>query len=257
MIDNSIVLNMLSWARQAGSIQLSYFRGNDLNVTNKLGDSDIVTNADKDSETFLLTKIRETYPTHSIFSEESGESDGQGEYRWVIDPLDGTTNFSAGLPIFSVSIGLQKDGTTVAGVVYAPYLDEMFHAIKGNGAFLNGKPILVSKNQEVSKSVISTGFPVDKDITDDNNLDNFSRIFRHVRGIRRLGSAAVDICYCAAGILDGYWEINLHEWDVCAGELIIAEAGGKSTRFRDDRNVSLVCGSPAIHDWLLSRLERK
>lgn len=249
-----IVSDMLRWAHEAGDIQLGYFRGSNLGIANKLNDSDIVTNADKDSERALLGHIHEKYPHHSILSEESGEAEGDAGYRWVIDPLDGTTNFSEGLPIFSVSIGLQYSGETVAGVVFAPYLGEMFHAVKGRGAFLNGKPIRVSGKEDVVKSVVSTGFPVDKHINPDNNLDNFSRIFTHLRGIRRLGSAAVDICYCAAGFLDGYWELNLHEWDVCAAELILKEAGGESTRFRTDRNVSLVAGTPAIHRWLLSRL---
>ena len=251
---DQIFQNMMTWAREAGDIQLSYFRGNDLDITNKLCDSDIVTNADKASEQCLLRHIAETYPDHSVLAEESGVTDREGEYRWVIDPLDGTTNFSAGLPNFCVSIGLQRHGVTVAGVVYAPYLREMFCAVRGVGAFLNGNPIRVSGKQEPSKAVVCTGFPVDKETNIDNNLDNFANIFSHVRGIRRLGSAAVDICYCAAGFLDGFWELNIHDWDVCAAELIVEEAGGKVTRFRDDRGVSTCVGTPAIHDWLLTRL---
>ncbi len=172
----------------------------------------------------------------------------------MIDPLDGTTNFSQGLPLFCVSIGIEHNGETVAGVVYAPYMDELFHAVKGEGAMLNGNPIKVSGKTRLDHSVVSTGFPVDKDVNPDNNLDNVARVMPCVRGLRRLGSAAVDICYCAAGFLDGYWEMNLHEWDVNAALLILAEAGGKAESFRDDRNVSIVAGTPEIQRQLMAKI---
>ncbi len=172
-------------------------------------------------------------------------------FRWVIDPLDGTTNFSQGLPIFSVSIGVEYEGRPVVGVVYDAYLDEMFHAVEGAGAFLNGNPIHCAEKSSLDHAVVSTGFPVDKGETPDNNLDNVSRIMPRVRGLRRLGSAAMDMCYVAAGFLDGYWELNLHRWDVSAAMLIVNEAGGSCTEFRTDRNISLVAASPAIHDMLL------
>lgn len=252
MVDYSaILLNAVSWAREAGAVQMRYFRGDGLSIQAKLNDSDIVTAADKASEKILLDHIHSTYPGHSILSEESGAEGDQGEYRWVIDPLDGTTNFSQGLPLFCVSIGIEHNGETVVGVVYAPYLDELFHAVKGEGAFLNGNPIKVSGKSELKYSVVSTGFPVDKDVNPANNYDNVGRVMPLVRGLRRLGSAAVDICYCAAGFLDGYWEMNLHEWDVNAAKLILAEAGGVSDSFRGDRNISLVAGTPAIEKKLL------
>lgn len=251
---DSIIRDMLRWAREVGEIQLDYFRGDNLSIASKLDDSDIVTNADKASERVLLDHIHQSYPHHSVLSEESGEENGDADHRWVIDPLDGTTNFSEGLPTFCVSIGLQYRGETVAGVVFAPYLHEMFHAVKGQGAFLNGKSIAVSGKKDIAKAVVATGFPYDKHLTDDNNLDNVTHIFTQLRALRINGSAAVDICYCAAGFLDGYWELNLHEWDVCAATLILHEAGGESTRFRSDRNISLVAGTPAIQRWLLSHL---
>lgn len=251
---DSITSNMLQWAREVGSVQLEYFRGNNLGISSKLDESDIVTDADKASERVLIDHIRHHYPHHAILSEESGEADGDSGYRWVIDPLDGTTNFSEGLPDFCVSIGLQYMGETVAGVVFAPYLNEMFHAVKGQGAYLNGRPISVSGKEDIAKAVVNSGFPYDKHLTPDNNLDNVAGIFTQLRALRILGSAAMDICYCAAGYLDGYWELNLHEWDVCAATLILNEAGGESTRFRSDRCVSLVAGTPAIHRWLLEHL---
>lgn len=246
-----MLLNALSWVREAGAVQLQYFRGDRLDIHTKLNESDIVTAADKASEALLIDRIRTAYPDHSILSEESGDNGGDGVYRWVIDPLDGTTNFSAGLPIFAVSVGIEKDGERVAGIVFAPYLDELFHAVKGEGAYLNGKAIHVSDNSLMARAVVATGFPIDKNVNPDNNLDNVARVLPEVRGLRRLGAASVDICYVAAGFLDGYWEMNLHEWDVSAGLLILSEAGGKYTHFRTDRNVSVITGSPAVHDRLI------
>lgn len=248
---NKLLHDATLWAREAGNALLGYFRSGNLNITAKFNDSDIVTAADKAAERILLNHIHTTYPTHGILSEESGEeresSDG---YRWVIDPLDGTTNFSAGLPQFSVSIGIELNGETIIGLVYAPYLNELFYAVKGEGAFLNGKPISTSDNSILARAVVTTGFPVDKDRTGDNNLDNVSRVLPHVRGMRRLGSAALDLCYVAAGFLDGYWELNLHPWDVCAGLLILTEAGGKFKYFRDNRNISILAASPGIYPSL-------
>lgn len=251
---SSLVLNAISWAREAGAVHRRYFRGNELNVTSKLNASDIVTAADKAAEKLLIDHIRQTYPDHSILSEESGEEEHAPEYRWVIDPLDGTTNFSQGLPVFCVSIGVEHNGDTIVGVVYDVYLDELFHAVKGEGAYLNGEPIAVSSKTELATSVVTTGFPYDKGTTADNNLDNAARVMPLVRGLRLIGSAAMDLCYVAAGYLDGYWEINLHEWDVAAGLLILKEAGGEFTYFRSDRNVSVVASCPGIHKELLSLL---
>lgn len=251
---SSLLLDAMSWAREAGAVHLRYFRGNELDIQSKLNDSDVVTAADKAAEKVLIDHIKASYPDHSILSEESGEEAHCGEYRWVIDPLDGTTNFSQGLPLFSVSIGIEHNGETVVGVVFAPYLNELFHAVRGQGAWLNGEPIKVSGKTRLDRSVVATGFPVDKDTNPDNNLDNVARVMPRVRGLRRLGSAAIDLCYVAAGFLDGYWELNLHAWDASAGLLILEEAGGSYTHFRVDRNISVLAGTPAIHDILLLML---
>lgn len=247
MVEISELLeNAMQIAREAGRIQIEYFRGQDLDINPKFNDSDIVTIADKESERMIISRIRDLYPDHSILSEESGADNRESDYCWVIDPLDGTTNYSQGLPLFAVSIGIVYKRETIAGVVYAPYLDEMFHAWKGGGAYLNGEVVRVSSKNSLRQSVIATGFPVDKDTNPDNNADNFNRVMPAVRGIRRLGSAAIDLCYVATGILDGYWEMNLHEWDVCAGELIALEAGAEIRRFRSDRNISVIAASPSI-----------
>lgn len=235
-----------TWARQVGEIHLSYFRGNNLDIHTKSNVYDVVTRADKESEAFLLSVIAEHFPTHAILGEETGEHAGQAGYRWVLDPLDGTNNFSQGLPIFTVSIGLQYEGDTLLGVVYAPCQKEMYTAVKGGGAFLNGKPIHVSAKGDLAHSVLATGFPYDKGVNPDNNIANLVAILPHLRGIRRMGTAAYDLCCTAAGWLDGYWELNLKLWDMCAGALIVEEAGGKVVHFRKDRGVSVIAGNAAI-----------
>ena len=249
-----LVDDAIAWTREAGEVQLKYFRSSHLNIRAKFNDSDIVTEADKASEQVIINNINRTYPQHAILSEEMGGNAIESDYRWIIDPLDGTTNFSNGLPMFSVSIAVEYRGEVIVGVVYAPYLDEMFHAVKGGGAWLNGKPIAPSGKESLSHSVVTTCFPVDKDITTDNNLDNVSRVLPRVRGMRRLGSAAIDLCYVAAGFLDGYWEMNLHTWDVAAGQLIVQEAGACYSHFRTDRNISVVAATPLIFETLYSLL---
>lgn len=238
------------WAREAGGIHLAYFRSQNLDIQTKYNDFDVVTRADKESEALVIDRIKENFPHHDILAEESGENGTDSEWRWVIDPLDGTTNFSQGLPLFCISIALEHNGEPVVGVVFAPYLDEMFTAIKGHGAFLNGRPIFCSVKHDLTQCVVSTGIPVDKKENNDNNLDNILRVGTEVRGLRRLGSAAIDLCYTAAGFLDAYWELALHRWDIAAGMLIAAEAGCEVELFRPDRPYSIMSSTPGIHPQL-------
>ena len=242
-------------ALEAGKVQLGYFRSEHLQVSTKLNESDIVTEADKASEAVLLKYLAERFPNHSVLSEESGETGKESDYRWVIDPLDGTTNFRSGLPNFSVSIGVEYRGETIVGVVYAPYLREMFCAVKGRGAELNGASIHCSRINMMNRAVLATGFPVDKNVTPDNNLDNVARLLPEIRGLRRLGSAAIDICYTAAGFLEGYWEMNLHKWDICAGLLIASEAGCLWKSFREGRNESIVVATPELFPLIYKQLK--
>ena len=256
MEHDQLLLDAIECARLAGKVQLEHFRTGGLGATAKLNDSDIVTIADREAEAVIIDYVRRRYPDHSILSEEMGAEAHGGEYEWVIDPVDGTTNYNAGLPVHCVSIGIRHRGLPVVGVVLAPYLNELFHAVRGEGAYLNGKRIVVSGNTNIHKAVVSTGFPVDKDVNPDNNLANVERVLPLVRGLRRLGSAAVDICYVAAGFLDAYWELNLHEWDVAAALLIAEEAGARAVHFRTDRNISVLVGTPTaveVIDPLLSR----
>lgn len=253
-----ILYHAINMAKMAGEIQLKLFRSKELNIATKQNDFDVVTTADKASERAIVDYINDVYPDHSILTEESGLSlNGNSDWEWVIDPLDGTTNYSAGLPWFNVSIGIKHQGETVAGVVYAPRLEELFTAVKGAGAMLNGQPISPSETPTLTKAVVSTGFPYDKAVNPDNNLDNFKRIMPVVRGLRRLGSAALDISYVAAGFLDAYWEMNLNEWDVCAAILIAHEAGAYAERFRPDRNWSILASNPALAPAILKELNCK
>ena len=239
-------------AREAGRIQLSYFRGDDLAMKTKSNVSDVVTRADRESEAFIVRSILERYPTHAILGEEGGaRGDAASEWRWVVDPLDGTTNYSQGLPVFCVSIALQYRGETVVGVVYAPYLRELFTAVRGGGAWCrrgDGEPVRlhVSTKQRLDCSVVATGFPYDKSENPDNNSDNVARILPHVRDVRRMGAAAYDLSCVAAAMLDGFWELYLHVWDVCAASLLVIEAGGVVESLRADRGVSPVAGSAAL-----------
>lgn len=233
----------VNWAKEVGKIHLAYFRGTDLDIQTKSNVYDVVTRADKESEAFLVEQIHRHFPDHAILGEESGSHTGNSDYRWVIDPLDGTNNYSQGLPVFTVSIGLEYKQQTVLGVVYAPYFHELYSAIKGQGAFMNGQRIKVSDKKDLEHSVLGTGFPYDKDKNPDNNVSNVAAILPHLRGIRRMGSAAYDLCCVAAGFLDGYWELDLHLWDMCAGGLLVGEAGGHVRHFRENRNVSIMAGN--------------
>ena len=244
-LENTLEL-AVAWAKEVGEVQRSYFRGGHLDIETKSTVHDVVTKVDKLSESMLIERIGKYFPEYSVLGEESGEHDAHSDYLWVVDPLDGTNNYSQGLPVYSVSIGLQYRGETLLGVVYAPYLDELYTAIRGKGAFLNGVRIHVSDKTELDRSMLGTGFPYDKGIHPVNNIDNLSRILPHLRGIRRMGSAAYDLCGVAAGFLDGYWELGLKLWDVCAGVLIVQEAGGHVEPFRDDRGIAIIAANPLL-----------
>ena len=241
--------------REAGEVLKSYFRRRDLSIEDKGNAYDIVTEADKGSERLILDHLHRYYPDDAVLSEESGDDHRQARCQWVIDPLDGTVNYSAGLATYCISIGLKVDGETRMGYVYAPTLGEEFYAIKGKGAYGPYGRLQAKATTELQRAVISTGFPYDKATNPDNNLDRFAQVMPRVRGIRRLGSAAMDLCYVAAGWLDGYWELNLKEWDACAGELIALEAGATVKRYRNDHGICILAAAPAIAPQLLNLVE--
>ena len=239
-------------AHEAGEVLKHYFRRRDLSIEDKGSAFDIVTEADKGSERIILDHIHRLFPDHAILSEESGDDHRDARCQWVIDPLDGTVNFSAGIATYCISIGLKVDGETKMGYVYAPSLNEEFWAIKGKGAYGPYGLLQVKSTTELARAVISTGFPYDKATNPDNNLDRVALVMPRVRGLRRLGSAAMDLCYVAAGWLDGYWELNLKEWDACAGELIALEAGATVNRYRNDHGICILAACPGIAPQLLN-----
>ena len=243
------------WARKAAEVQLSLFRSDSLRMTTKQNEYDVVTEADKASERIILECIRCLHPDHAVLSEESGAGGSDdAEWRWVIDPLDGTTNYSQGLPTFCISIALQHRRETVGGVVFAPYLNEMFEGVLGRGAFLNDRRIACAPTKPLGRMVMATGMPYDKKENPDNNLNYISALAPKLRGLRRLGSAALDLCYVAAGFFDAYWELNLNPWDVEAGMLIVREAGGMTAWLGDHRGVSVAAGSKEGLSLLLDEI---
>jgi myo-inositol-1(or 4)-monophosphatase len=226
---------------------------------NKKGTIDLVTEVDLQSEAFLLQTIQENYPNHRVITEESGEMVGDKECVWYLDPLDGTINFAHGVPFFSVSAAFYEDGVPKYGVVYDPMRDECFSAESGCGAWLNGKPLRVSSIKKLSNSLLVTGFPYDTWSNPDNNLDYFNRFMLRSQGVRRLGSAALDLCYVAAGRFEGYWEVRLYPWDIAAGALIVHEAGGLVTDLGGNDNFfvhpySVLATNSEVHSDMLSVL---
>ncbi len=226
------------------------------------GERDLLTRADQEAEKVILEGLRKAFPDDAILAEESGESGGSERPRWIIDPLDGTTNFVHALPIFAVSIArFDATGRAEVGVVYLPRLNELFAARRGHGATLNGRSIVVSSRSIPMQSVLATGFHYQRQHLVESNVDHFAKFVFGVRGIRRLGAASVDLAYVAAGRLDGYWEPHLSPWDVAAGALLVQEAGGRVSDMRggDDwlhgRSIVASNGS-ALHSHILRTIAR-
>lgn len=218
--------------REAGAVLLRGFRSTDLVIEYK-SRTDLVTNIDRESEGLIFAAVRREFPDHAIVAEEGSRADSGGDYVWYIDPLDGTNNFAHGIGCFCVSIGVHSrvEGRLVAGFVFDPYHDELFHALRGSGAFCNGRPISVSGTDDLGISIVATGFPYNKADTANNNSREFCAVMPRVQGVRRFGSAALDLCSVACGRIDGYWEAQLKPWDCAAGAVIVEEAGGRVTRY--------------------------
>lgn len=222
------------------------------------GTINIVTEADRLSEELLVTRIKQGFPDHDIITEESAGIQKGSRFRWIIDPLDGTTNYAHGFPFFCVSIALEKDGEVILGVIYNPILDELFVAEKGVGAVLNDEKLAVSRTDELVKSFLATGFPYDISVNPDNNINYFSGLAFKVQAIRRAGSAAIDLAYLAAGRFDGFWELKLSPWDTAAGWLMVTEAGGTVTEISGAHyhleSPCILASNGRIHDKLLHAL---
>ena len=244
-------------SRKAGDLLKDNF-GKSIRVNYK-GRIDLVTELDVRAESLIIQTIRDNFPEHDILTEESRIPQKGADYRWIIDPLDGTTSYAHGYPFFGVSIAVENRGTVKVGVVYNPLLDELFHAVRGEGSFLNGKAIHVSTTTELKMSLLSTGFPYNIGDYPGRNLNNFNRAVMQSQGIRRDGSAALDLCHVAGGRNDGFWERGLLPWDVAAGSLLVTEAGGKFTDFlgkkTDIFGRETLATNGIIHEQMISLLE--
>jgi myo-inositol-1(or 4)-monophosphatase len=222
----------------------------------------LVTEVDHQSEAYILGEIQRHFPGHQIVSEEIGLVPGHEGDQWYVDPLDGTVNYAHGIPFFSVSIAYARNGMVILGVVYDPMRDELFAAKRGQGAWCNGRRLHVSQVTEFQRSLLVTGFPYDAWSTPQNNLEYFGRFTRLTQGVRRLGSAAMDLCYVAAGRFEGYWELSLNSWDVAAGGLIAAEAGATVTSLDGKSDYltppcSLLAAPPGLHGKMLEVISGK
>jgi myo-inositol-1(or 4)-monophosphatase len=243
-------------AREAGRIAFRRI-GELRKIAFKSSKTDLVTDVDTECEKVIIERIRKEYPSHSILAEESGSKKGGSENEWIIDPLDGTTNYAHRFPVFCVSIGVKLGEDIKVGVVYDPTRDELFEAHTRGGAFLNESPINVSSAGSVTGSLLATGFAYNVE-GKAANLDYFEKMLRNAQAVRRLGSAAIDLCYVACGRLDGFWELGLHPWDTAAGKLIVQEAGGKISTIGGDTfdiyKNEIVATNGRIHDEMLDLL---
>jgi myo-inositol-1(or 4)-monophosphatase len=239
-------------AREAGRLLAKYF---EQHVTFELkGEYDLVTVADRASEQLVIDRLRSHFPAHSIVAEESGGHAGSSDYCWYVDPLDGTTNFAHGFPMFNVTLALEHAGELVAGVIFDPLRDEMFASERGSGAHLNGRRISVSKVSRLRDSLVATGFPSRKRHLD-INVHFYYQLAMTTHGVRRAGAAALDLAYVACGRLDGFWEFGLNPWDMAAGILLIREAGGTCSDMQGGparlRGPHLLADNGAVHNQLL------
>lgn len=241
--------------KAAGSLLLNFSKtGFHIERKNPIN---LVTDADHAAEQCILDHIRAHFPTHRTLAEERGvDADAPSRYRWIIDPLDGTTNFAHGFPVYAISVGVECDGKLVLGVVYDPVRDELFSAEAGRGAFVNGRVISVSQTAQLEAALMVTGFAYDIRDTPNNNLDHFARFALRAQGVRRTGSAALDLCYVSAGRFDGFWEMKLSPWDMAGGVVILREAGGRITDFHGHEHSiyqpEVVASNGLIHEEMLA-----
>jgi len=245
-------------ARAAGDFLLSKFRTS-FRIEKK-GEIDLVTEIDRESEIMIKEIILGEFPDHRFMAEEGQRATSDSKFLWMVDPLDGTTNYAHGFPVFCVSIALLENGSICAGCVFNPILDECFTAVKGKGAYLNNDPIKVSATSELTDSLLATGFPYDIRKSDNDNIKEFTAFAKSARAVRRAGSAALDLAYVACGRFDGFWEFKLAPWDLAAGLIMVAEAGGTATSYNGDNydiyKGEAVASNGHIHDQMLDVLRK-
>jgi myo-inositol-1(or 4)-monophosphatase len=244
-------------AAQAAGLILNRYIGQ-VHHIHKKGDIDLVTEADLQAEELIVETLTEMFPGDGILTEEAGWSGSVSQRKWIVDPLDGTTNFAHGFPFFSVSIALEVNGEIVLGIVYNPATEELFEAVDGTGAYLNRERIHVSQTEIISDALLATGFPYDIHKKHDRVLEHFKIMLINARGVRRPGSASIDLCYVAAGRLDGFWEEGLKPWDTAAGVIMVREAGGIITNYGGEAftpyDKNIVAANPHLLSAMLELL---
>jgi myo-inositol-1(or 4)-monophosphatase len=254
-----MIKNTLFKAIEAGAIELKRYFNGTFTISSKATINDLVTEADHASEKAIFKVIQQNHPDHFILSEETGSMPTQSNIKWIIDPIDGTINFANGIPICCVSIGVEENGEMMMGAVYNPFMNELFFAEKGKGAFLNDQPIKVSNKNNLLTSCLVTGFPYQYLDTENGPLQIFEKLIRKSIPVRRLGSAALDLCWTAAGRFDGFYEHKLQAWDSAAGYLIVQEAGGMVTDLKGEKynpyQPGIIASNGQIHDQLLNLLK--
>lgn len=248
----------LKAVKEGGAILMEYF-GKIKSIDYK-GEINLVTEADRRSEEAILNIIKDNYPAHRILAEETGDSGNFSLFKWIIDPLDGTTNYAHGYPCFCVSLAIEQEEEILYGAAYDPVREELFTAEKGNGAQLNGKAIKVSSTPQLNQSLLCTGFPYDVRNDMDRNILNFRNFLMKAQAVRRDGSAALDLCHTAVGRFDGFWEQKLHPWDVAAGSLLVTEAGGKLSNYKGENfsiyDTEIVASNGIIHDQMIETFSK-
>jgi myo-inositol-1(or 4)-monophosphatase len=251
---------LMEAVHKGGAVIRERFQGT-FSVDHKEGVNNLVTEVDREAETVIINTIRDAFPDHAVISEEAGTMMTASPYKWVIDPIDGTVNFAHGIPLCCVSIALQHEEELILGAVYNPVMNELFFAEKGGGAFLNGQPIRVSEKKDFQRACLVTGFPYQWPETEEHPVRVFERFVMHGLPVRRLGSAAIDLCWVACGRFDGFWEYNLQPWDVAAGYLIVEEAGGRVSNFRNEpggiRDKQTLATNGHIHEDMLQLILNK
>jgi len=224
------------------------------------GEINLVTEADRRSEEVVMGIIKDSYPDHRMLAEETGDSGESSSFKWIIDPLDGTTNYAHGYPCFCISLAIEHEGEVIYATVYDPVREELFTAEKGKGAYLNGKAIKVSSTQQLNQSLLCTGFPYDVRNDMNSNILHFRNFLLKTQAVRRDGSAALDLCYTATGRFDGFWEQKLFPWDVAAGSLLVTEAGGNLSNFKGENfsiyDKEIVASNGIIHNQMIEVLRR-
>jgi myo-inositol-1(or 4)-monophosphatase len=258
---NETLKNTLLQAIHAGAHVLKHYFEGSFEVKSKSSLNDLVTEVDQKAEDAIIAVIKETYPEHFILSEEVGELSTSSNYKWIIDPIDGTVNFAHGIPLCCISIGIEKDGIMLMGAVLNPFMNELFFAEHGKGAFLNNRKLSVSENKHLESACLVTGFPYRWVDVGADPISVFERFIRKGLPVRRLGSAAIDLCWVAAGRFDGFWEYNLNPWDVAAGYLIVQEAGGRISNFNGDKldiyDKQTLATNGMIHEQMLEVIKVK